>query len=390
MSRIRASLAEPGCYNLAMEPKHTSRLENLVLAPDSASFALDGRQILIKGDGLAMARAAFQDLYASALAEYEARQAPQDRGLLAWLGRLWRKSPADHPSGNSLPTSPASPAAYAHHASFGGPIKPVSSEARPVAIPDRPSLQSIFADKDGIHVTWRYGQSDGHGAKLTQTLEATYGLDSETARHLDSCYFALTKLGYEVTDLADLAAQSTAAPATQRRELESENPAPASPAPSTDSAAAHVATPGHRPPAPQQPPSLPPPVVFRLHLKSGDSSARMLVAPVEDPDHPQVLVAPERLIRALQAGSADSCSADERVTFVRCVNGDKGLKVVEIGLGPGADREPTRWQDAVTWWENAGKHLSKPPPITGVVPGPAFAAGSSPLQTGAPAEPTVG
>jgi hypothetical protein len=372
-----------------MEPKHTSRLENLVLAPDSASFALDGRQILIKGDGLATARAAFQGLYDSALAEYEARQAPQDRGLLAWLGRLWRKSPADRPSGSSLPSPPASSAEYAPHASFGGPIKPASSEARTAAIPGRPSLESIFADKDGVHVTWRYAQSDGRGAKLTQTVEATFGLDSETARRLESCYDALTKLGYEVTNIAGLAAQSTVAPAALRPEPRSENPAPASAAPSAGSTPSQTPAPKPQSEANQRPQSPPPPVVFRLHLQSGDSSARMLVAPVEDPDHPQVLVAPERLIRALQAGSADSRPASERVTFVRCANGGKGLKVVEIGLGTGPDREPARWQDAVLWWEGAGKLLAKPPPIPAAVPGPAFAAGSSPLQTGAPAEPSV-
>lgn len=373
-----------------MELKHTSRVENLVLGPDSASLALEGRPIRIKGHCHETAQKAFQALYDSALAEYEARHAPQTQGLLAWLGRLWRKSPAGS-SARSLPTPPTAPAAYVPHAAYGGSMTPASSESRSVATPGRPSLQSIFADHDGIHLTWRYAQSDGRGAKLTQTVEATFGLESETARRLESCYGALAKLGYEVKTIADLAAPSAAG--TARPPLPDpppENPATAAAAPSAGPVPSPTPAPKPPPEASPPPPSPPPALVFRLHLKSADSSARMLVVPVEDSDRPQVLVAPERLIRALQVGSAESRPANERVTFVRCVNGEKGLKVVEIGLGVGGDRAPARWDDAALWWEGTGKNLAKPPPIPGTVPGPGFAAGSSPLQTGLPAEPSVG
>ena len=65
-------------------------------------------------------------------------------------------------------------------------------------------------------------------------------------------------------------------------------------------------------------------------------------------------------------------------------------RVVEIGLGASSGREPARWQEAVAWWERVGKSLAKPPAMPPAIPGPTFATGTAPLQTGAPAEPSIG
>jgi hypothetical protein len=98
-------------------------------------------------------------------------------------------------------------------------------------------------------------------------------------------------------------------------------------------------------------------------------------------DRPQIVLAPEPLVRALHA----ACSADsdkDRVTYLRCEKHEQGLKIAEIGLGEKSATEPTVWQDAKAWWKERGEALSTPTPLEESLPEPA------PLAIGAPEGPT--
>ena len=366
-----------------MATPRTSQFEKVTVKPDFVELHLDGRRIGVMCEPGGLLVTAFQDLQAELLAGFEKSQTEpaKEPGFLgrigAWFGRFVRP-----PGSGQGVMSAACEVVDSERSTIGIPrssegIRSLVNEGQ------QPLLDSIFADQSGVHVSWRIPGP----AKGSQPLDLTYGLDSEVGRKLDRCFDVLLKLGYELKGFDALRPASIPLPVPEAQAPKSAStaaPAPISPASATVDSGIKAEAKEQEAPKTKEPRQL----VFRLHLRSAEAAARMVVTPVDEPDKPQILVAPERLVRALQAASAESRAEGERVTFVRCVNGEKGLKVVEVGLGLGAEREPARWQEAASWWEKIGKDLAKPPPATSQIPGPDFTPGASPLQTGA--EPALG
>ena len=182
----------------------------------------------------------------------------------------------------------------------------------------------------------------------------------------------LSKLGYPVVGLGFLRAELAPAPAGARpaeHALERAASVPEEAAvPATPPAAEEAA----RPAADKKDRTY----VMRLHPVSPDEPNRALVAPVDNRENIQVLVAPERLVRALYAAADGTQPPERRVTYLRCRPGKSGLKVVDIGVGEGRDQGPARWEELAVWWEAAQKAPApeakklRPAPEAGPIPAP--------------------
>jgi hypothetical protein len=308
-------------------------------------------------------------------------------------------------------------------------------------------IDAIFADRMGVRVVWHrpYNGVAEIVRKEPDSLTAlTFPLDSQIARRLQTCYAELAKLGYKPVSLDALGGKAgmnkdeayrereeSVSSAVRPRENQARSgagePLPANPTsvagdasrpqgkeqPWEASSAAQKPLEGTtqeariQPAAAKQPPgdvnasgpkAAPEYVIMRLHQASLDSPARGLVSPVDTPGDPEVLNAPELLLRALTAVSHAGIDEKDRLSFLRCIRAEGGLKIVDLGFGlvTANNREPERWEDAEAWWENKGRALSETPrvplsrrssevdPIA--IPTRLFEPGNAPLRTGS--EPT--
>ncbi|MGH7997772.1 MAG: hypothetical protein ACREFX_15615, partial [Opitutaceae bacterium] len=278
----------------------------------------------------------------------------------------------------------------------------------------RPALRAAYADASGVHLLWILGSEDHPGGRT----ELLYPHDSDVGRLLQSCYDHLSELGYPVADLrpwspaaeAVSLAQSASgarmqvlspsisarpAPPQPHREFAARDASPAivagfggapveqaaeSSAPSSPAGSGAVP---HRPPSLQAAPgsavgvarecapednadrtaasaaakTAPAGFVMRLHPPTSDHPGRAVVSPVEDDKNLQVVIAPERLVRALHAAAVRERGPDERVTYLKCSVARGGLKIVAVGLGekPDGEASPARWKDIEAWWAAAQK-----------------------------------
>lgn len=357
----------------------TSLLENLTIERDRAEFLLDGRRVCLSGDSRSPAFAAFKELHEHALADYETHRAiaAQRRGILtrigSWLGSFWR---------NRVTISSPSVSNYA--ATSPQPFETNGATG--------PRLQSLFADENGVHAVWQDTQVRSRmvpdAAPALAATQLTSPFDSEFARRLRYCFEALSLLGYKVNGMELLAGASPSTSPTASAKPSQTAPATASP---TVLPAEANLQPGHASPSPDGTTggvttnATPSEIVMRLHPPSADHPSRALVSPAADGDKPEVLIAPERVLRALHAAANTSRPSAERLTYLRCSRGEKGLRIVAVGFGEGAERAPSRWEDAETWWNDACKTLaasvqSESTAATHTVVGPTFETGSAPLK----------
>jgi hypothetical protein len=90
-------------------------------------------------------------------------------------------------------------------------------------------------------------------------------------------------------------------------------------------------------------------LVMRLLPNVLEEPNRALVSPVGNAENAQILVAPEKVLRALRSAAEPGRPAEERLTYLRCAQGKGGLKLVEVGVGEGKDRGPAQWEDLARW-----------------------------------------
>jgi len=363
-------------------PSRTTILENLHLPPHGASLQFEGQSVNLHGDVRDPVVGAFHAFYQGALADYRGREEPPPRaGLLqrvrSWFARLLGIGAAKPAAGIDPPTVPAAPAPVRSPALPGPPPAPPAAPvpeksakrtAPAAAMPlptDRtpapagrptepaaaaargpaPQLRSAYADRAGVHLLWEPGSDRTPGDKI----ELIYPLNSAVAERLQDCYGQLAKLGYKIVGLELLKPELAPAPADAE-----ESPAPPAAPSAGPQAAPKTAAPAEAlraPPAEKKERTL----VMRLHPAAPEEPNRALVAPVENQENLQVLVAPERLVRALYAAADAARPPDQRVTYLRCALGKSGLKVVDVGLGEGPEAGPNRWQEVAAWWESAAK-----------------------------------
>ena len=367
------------------QPAHSTLLENLQLGDDGARLQLEGRPIELHGDPSDPAVGALSSFYQSALADYRGRGRAAGRpGLLqrvrGWLARLFGVGPAA-PASAAPPAAEAAAAVPARMPAAAAPAAarpPAPTPSIPAGAPPPPApaaaaapqLRSAYADRAGVHVIWQPAGGREAGSKI----EFLYDFDSAAAQRLEECYGQLSKLGYPVVGLGFLRAELSPAPtgAGPQAEAPPERPAPAPPetaAPAKPLAAEEA---GRAAAADKKERTF----VMRLHPASPDEPNRALVAPVENRENIQVLVAPERLVRALYAAAAGTQPPDQRVTYLRCRPGKSGLKVVDVGVGEGRDQGPARWDEVAAWWEAAQKapapeaKKARPAPEAGPIPAP--------------------
>lgn len=195
-----------GCYYGGMPPSsplpaHTSRFDALRLEPDGASFILDGRPVRLDSEHHGPTLEVLRAFHGDALADYRARVArpgrsPGSGNFFAVLGGVIDRVFAR--VRNWIGGSPAPERAVA------APATPPPLPASPSAsASEGPILQTVFADRDGVHLVWRAaGDGEKRGAKAPgRELTVTYDLDSAMAGRLQDCYDQLGKLGYKVVGL---------------------------------------------------------------------------------------------------------------------------------------------------------------------------------------------
>lgn len=341
-------------------PRRTTRLENLRFESDGARFDLEGQTVNLRTEADPASVAALRVFYQSALAGYEARQAPpRQPGWLSrfksWIGRLFGKTQAAEASPEPPLAAPAAPpllpSAKRPPAQKAAPSDPEP----PIPIADSPpALKAAFADAGGVHLVWQ----ESKGRQPGPDVELRYELDSDLGRRLQDCYGHLAKLGYKVVGI-DLLRPAAAEP----KAAEGGAPLEKAPQPVTD--------PGQRTAASKDP--LPekkePTLVVRLHPVPLEQPNRALVSPVDTEENMRVVVAPERLVRALHAAADPAKPAEERLSFLRCSVGKSGLKVVDVGLGENKNQQPERWEEVSAWLsrqaETAPRAKAEPVPQPG-------------------------
>jgi hypothetical protein len=442
-----------------METNGTSILEHLRVEDTEARFLLDGREVQIKGDAYTPCLQAMRMLYEEAWKEIEAHQSaaygrPTVLSRIGALGKrllqgfgskrtFFRPAAAEPQSplpGNPTGLVPSQLPGGIFQIARGQPTTGGSGLGSPM-------IDAIFADRMGVRVVWHrpYNGAADILRKEPDSLTAlTFPLDSQIARRLQTCYAELAKLGYKPVSLDALGGKagmnkdeayrereesvsSAVRPRENQARSGAEEPLPANPTsvagdasrpqgkeqPWEASSAAQKPLEGTtqeariQPAAAKQPPgdvnasgpkAAPEYVIMRLHQASLDSPARGLVSPVDTPGDPEVLNAPELLLRALTAVSHAGIDEKDRLSFLRCIRAEGGLKIVDLGFGlvTANNREPERWEDAEAWWEHKGKALSETPrvplsrrssevdPIA--IPSRLFEPGNAPLRTGS--EPT--
>ncbi len=413
----------------------TSALEHLRLERDRADFLMDGRAISIHGDARSPALTALRELHEHALADYEFHRAnrAQRNGILArmgsWLGRFWgnrahlESEGVGPPSPHVVPAHslPASAATFARTPRAFAAPSPATVQIERIR-GDAAQLRSIFADEKGVHVVWQETRPDSENIPTSsqEQTHLTYALDSDFARHLHRCFEELSVLGYKVIGAELLVdSSSTATPKAKpiestrvahragARDMARENAASPQPAgfqSNTDvqSASAIKEVAGAKTSSrdspytlPESAPATPHEIVMRLHPPSAEHPSRALVSPAGANEKPEVLIAPERVLRALHAAADSSRPLAERMTYLRCCRGEKGLRIVAVGFGEGDQRTPNRWEDAKKWWTDTGQTLAAKNPSANAPDcdavadklGPTFLPGSEPLRHERPLKP---
>jgi hypothetical protein len=252
-------------------PPATTRLEFLAVGEKRAVLAIDGKQEAVEGPALA----ALQSLQRSALAELAAREATP-REAPGWFSRV-----ANWISGLFRPSQ-----------GRPGPAAPPVVEGRKVeAGKAEPQLQSIFADKDGVHLTLH--TEKGREAK---PVTITCALDSEVAQRLQDCYGQLAKLGHPVAGFEILSPKPEARAAKPALVMDVGHPAP----------------------------------------KGAIRETR-------------ILKGPDTLMTALRSGADPTRETGERLTHLRGSLGKTGLQIAEVGLGEGPSGGPARWEAVAKW-----------------------------------------
>ena len=311
----------------ASSPLRSSRLENVRLEPGQATLDLDGKPVTIGAESAAPSLTALRSFCDSARADLRSRPGMEDRPgwfgrLRTWIGGLFgrgrpeigegRPSPPDRAVGGEPPHRPAR--------------RPAASEPGPQAEPSGrrptrdPRLQSVFADKEGVHLTWQTSAPNEPHTDAAFTCR----LDSEVADKLQDCFGQLGKLGYKVTGLELL----RAAP---EKAAQAEAPvAPIVPVAPVVEGASH----------PRKAP----------HKEEKGLTLEISTGPVPEggKDRP-VLAAPEKLLAALRGGTDAALPAEERLTSLRGTLGKGGLKITEVGFGGGKEQQPVRWEGAGQW-----------------------------------------
>lgn len=351
-----------GKMPLAPARPQSTRLDNLNLEPDGASFELDGRPVRLAHDTAGPAVAALHAFYQSALVDYRQRGPGEPKPgwfarLRSWLGRLIGGAGPTHPepalpppvlvSASPGPRQTPPPAVRAapepessYQPAHGGTGRRADnpSPTHPAA---EPRLRAVFADPGGVHLIW---QAPG-ARESASRVECLHPLDSELARRLGDCYGQLEKLGFRVVGL-DLLRTSPSLPVK-----------PTGPAPEPDQPVT-----GPRPALPMREPAAhaggepqksaekkEATLVMRLLPDVLEEPNRALVSPVDNAENAQILVAPEKVLRALRSAADPARPAEERLTYLRCAQAKGGLKLVEVGIGEGKDRGPAQWEDLSRW-----------------------------------------
>jgi hypothetical protein len=211
----------------------TTRLERIGFGSAGADFGLDGRPVQLRSDAHAGPLATFRDFYAPALADYYVRAAslrpPSLLGRLrSWIGGLFGRraevyAPAPAPA--AVATVPAPPQPQPQQQTPVQPARQPTAAAAPAPGSGSPVLHLVFADRDGVHLTWESARPGPDAAQARLVL--TYPLDSALARRLQDCYGELSKLGYKVADLGVLRPEAAKRPAAPEPE---EGPGPEKPA----------------------------------------------------------------------------------------------------------------------------------------------------------------
>lgn len=237
----------------------TTRIENLDFAPDGAALELDGRPVVLSGREHAPSVAALREFYEPALADCYAQAAATRRPsllgrirfwALGMIERLFGGRPAPGPRPLSWEDTPAPPAGRGARRSKPvraqpeavaaieprsgrgpgtGPLPghPGWPEGRPAAQPGAgPALIAIFADREGVHVSWRLQNPGPARGREPAQLVLTYPLDSDAGRRLQACYSRLAELGYRVAGLDSLGPEAPSPAGGPTPEPEMKAPAP--------------------------------------------------------------------------------------------------------------------------------------------------------------------
>jgi hypothetical protein len=364
-------------------PLQSTRLENLSFESDGARLEFDGQSVRIKKELDPASVTALRGFYLAALAEYHARpETPPRPGwfsrLRSWIGRLFSPSAAS-PAQSAAPSDPAgvrstpvtetawppSATGRSRTAEKPAPSHAKAAEATRSATPETPTiglpaapdptLRAVFADQAGVHLIW---QAPARGGPPAQ-VELHHRLDSDLAKRLQDCYGHLDRLGYKVVGL-ELLRANPRDPAQTPAEADPEK----SPVHPVTAPGVRAAGPAVKPatPSPEPAEKKDRPLLVRLDPEVLEQPDRALVIPADNPENKQILVAPERLLKALRAAADPSHPPAERVTRLRCAPGKSGLKLLEVGVGEGKNNEPSRWEPPAKWLPKEAEAPPTPKP----------------------------
>jgi hypothetical protein len=332
-----------------MKPSHTNpestRLEDLRISNAGISLNVQGQSVWIKNDSDSASIQALRSLYDVALKcsikqTHEKNLNSWYKKLSTWIGGFFDKQKSE---GFELSTDSTENTEKKLKAKASDKNTKV---VHPVlhADPSEIHMKAIYADKDGIHISW----SKSEPGKTDLIEETLHPLDSELASVLNNCYTHLGRLGYTVIGIDMKPAVTTSKNKDVETKLSTEDTTkPVTPKPMpiiTDHQTLKT-------------------IVVRPHPMRPEDPNRLYISPVDNQENTLAITISERLLKSIRESTHSDINLEERVTLLRCSPYKGTYKVIAIGEGLDEKQNALKWTEASRWNESKVKPEKSPPEI---------------------------
>ena len=311
----------------------STRLEELRISSAGISLNIQGQPIWIKNESDIASVQALKSLYEVAL-KYSIKQTSEKntpswyKKISSWISGYFDKQNT-HTNEASVDQSELSDK-KSKNKSLDSVVKP----SHPVlnTDPSQIHMKAIYADKNGIHVSW----SKSEPGKQDITEESLHPLDSELASVLNNCYTHLSRLGYTVVGLD----MKPAVELTKLKTLDTKLPTEETLKPQTPSPIPIVTE--HQ--------TLKT-IVVRPHPIRAEDPHRLYISPVDNQENTLAITISERLLKSIRESTTPEINPDKQVTLLRCSPYKGSYKVIAIGEGLDEKQNALKWTEASRWNE---------------------------------------
>ena len=340
MTHTKSIIARPSTIlaiiPIRMKPSdlisESTRLEELRISSAGISVNIQGQPVWIKNESDPASVQAIKSLYDVAL-KYSIKQTHEKtpswyKKIRTWISNYFdRHKSHAYEEGLDQPTPKDKKPPQTSLDKVSKPIHPVLH-----ADPSQIHMKAIYADKNGIHVSW--SKSEPGNTELTE--ESIHPLGSELASVLNNCYSHLSRLGYTVVGL-DMK-PSLEIPKTKAGEVKLPPEEPSkSPTPNPIPVLTEHQTLKT--------------IVVRPHPMREEDPHRLYISPVDNQENTLAITISERLLKSIRESTRPELKPDEQVTLLRCSPYKGSYKVIAVGEGLDEKQNALKWTEASRWNE---------------------------------------